>query len=149
MAILRPSNVLLLLLMGLAFIALVGMAAPLIQQAFGEITLEQGVQAPPFSRERLIDAPLTKHALAAHPEREMDAEAIRQAMVSGRCHPIEMWICSLTQTIILTCPASESANPNLRLGLFIGERTGEIITGFPNERWGSKVFGCSGPILLP
>lgn len=106
---------------------------------------EVDVEVPPLTRGELAGLPLTKHAASDHPERGMNAEAIRQSMLTGRCSPIEQWICATE--IILTCPATESKTPGLILELFIGRSVRQIITGYPTTR--PATSGCSGPVLLP
>jgi hypothetical protein len=93
--------------------------------------------------------PLTQHALDGHPDRSTGPAKIQALMASGACSPVEVWDCWMIDQLIVTCPAAESANPNMRLGLFVGRSNPQIITGYPSDRWGLKTFGCSGPVLLP
>lgn len=145
-AIFRPIPVLVLLLLACAAVALLALMGPAIQQIAGTIDLEAPpIEAPPLTLGELAGLPLTQHAASDHPERGMNAEAIRQSMLSGRCSPIEMWICATE--LVLTCAATESKTAGLKLQLFIGRNVRQIITGYPTTR--PATVGCSGPILLP
>lgn len=146
-SILSPSRVIILALFACGMLVLLGLMGPTLQQILGTIDLEAPpvVEAPPLTRGELAGLPLTKHAASDHPERGMNAEAIRMAMLTGRCSPIEQWICATE--IILTCPATESKTPGLILELFIGRSVRQIITGYPTTR--PATAGCTGPVLLP
>lgn len=103
------------------------------------------VEAPPLTRGELAGLPLTQHAANDHPERGMNAEAIRQSMLTGRCSPVEMWVCATE--LVLLCQASESKNPRLKLQLFVGRFEKIVISGYATER--PATSSCSGPVLLP
>jgi hypothetical protein len=123
------------------------LCAPTIQALWRTLPQDQ-VQDAPLDRDALAALPLAGHAYLDHPERTMDAAAIRLLMLrqSGSCHPVEVWVC--TDKIILTCPADD---PKLELGLVVGTatKTWKVVTGYLSSDWQTNTIGCAGPIPLP
>ena len=80
----------------------------------------------------LNSLPLTRHAQEAHKGQTWTAESIREHMVTGKCVPNEYY-CEGNDTQVDYC----EIKPGLSIGLVIGAKVEQIITGFaaPTDYW--------------